>query len=722
MKKFNPFKSQQIFIPKVKRKDLSREVLFTQDFGKVQLNFWDIVNPGEPFHLRDNTKMLSTPFVGPQFSSINMKTRYFAVPLRKAVPHFEEFILSSPSDNVTEYHTTIYDIFRSQMYDSQIRESDRRLVEQSLRPDGLSHAVGIPYLMDQLCIMIFGKDLNYMEEWTAILLSKGGKLDSSGNFTNFLDYFSQIILVSPAYPPFNQSLTQWLFSSGNYDAEHPTQFQASPFGYTSSVNSNIWCPCVAAMIRDDIVSSGFTSMESFVDYVVDEGSLDDAMSNLIDNTTTEGLVLADTGAPASDDIRNGYYIQLAKAGRDVDVTLYFFGQSIRLAPFCAYQKVRYDWFTDLRFNDNVYEEFFNYVSDNVLESHYVRYNDSFTYSSKITGNVVSRNILAFLLTNFVIDYQKDYFTTSSLQPQAGPDIVIGPSGKLDLMFDVTSAGVSADPALVGTPSVDTGDKGNLSLVDVATHNIGKVWAQINQSDEITPIKLRWQMALQKLTEVMNISGYSRYTDLMLGQYGIRVPDPYLLRSVYLGGYRTPVNTNPVVAQADGMTEDSSAIVGDIGAYGSARSYGPSIKGRVKEHICLIGVNYVVPQNYYFQGLRTSLTDINLLDYPRYQFSHVGEQPVRNREIFLGSKPADIFGYQRRYSDKKFAFDELHGEFITNLRHWHTGRKFLGQPNLNQDLLSLRGQDGHNDILVVAPKVSLPFRCIKYINYYKSVNY
>lgn len=721
MKKFNPFKSQKRSIPKVRKKDLSREVLFTQDFGKVQLNFWDIVNPGEPFSLRDNTKLLSTPFVGPQYSSIFMKTRYFAVPLRKAVPHFEEFILSSPSDNVTEYHTTLYDLFRAQMYDVRISQTDRRLVYQSLQPDGLTHYVGIPYLLDQLCIMTTGHDLQYMEEWTAILLSRGATLDANGNYTTFHDYFEAMIsLVNPSYP-FAPSSYAWIWTSGNYDSDHPNQYQAAPFQATSSYNDNIW-----ALHLPSLLTELGHSMEGFIDYIVDNGnSLDDGLNSVLSDVAAGYRIDSISGRPSDNDIKNGFIIYLAKFSRDADFdySQYFFGQVIRLAPFCAYQKVRYDWFTDLRFNDDVYEEFFNYVTENVPSSHYVRYSDLFTYTSKITQQPVSRNILAFLLTNFVIDYQKDYFTTASLQPQAGPDLVIGPKGKLDLMFDVDYAGVYDVGANAGSV-VSTGEVGQLTLVNSNDPSIslGHVWAKINDSDEITPIKLRWQMALQKLTEVMNIGGYSRYTDLMLGQYGIRVPDPYLLRSIYLGGYRTAVNTNPVVAQSDGMTEESSAMIGDIAAYGSARAYGPVIKGYVNEHVCLVGVNYVVPQNYYFQGLRTALTDINLLDYPRYQFSHVGEQPVRNREIFLGAQPSQIFGYQRRYSDKKFAFDELHGEFVTNLRHWHTGRKFLAQPHLNQELLSLRGQDGHNDILVVNPRVSLPFRCIKYINYFKSVNY
>ena len=120
MKKFNPFRSTKVSVPKLKKKDKSREVLFTQPFGRVQLHFWDVINPGERFTLKDNTKLLTTPFVGPQYSSINMRTRYFAVPMRKAVPHFEEFILSEPSDNVLEYHTYLYDLLRACCYDSQI--------------------------------------------------------------------------------------------------------------------------------------------------------------------------------------------------------------------------------------------------------------------------------------------------------------------------------------------------------------------------------------------------------------------------------------------------------------------------------------------------------------------------------------------------------------------------------------------------------------------------
>ena len=437
MKKFNPFRSTKVSVPKLKKKDKSREVLFTQPFGRVQLHFWDVINPGERFTLKDNTKLLTTPFVGPQYSSINMRTRYFAVPMRKAVPHFEEFILSEPSDNVLEYHTYLYDLLRACCYDSQISPWWRESMFQSMQPDGLANYVGIPWILDQLCMLVTGKDIAYMEEWTAMLLSAGGKLEPNGNVTSFRDLLAMMFNIMPLSYPFSSLDYLFVWSSGHYDSQYPTEYQACPFGETSTINRDIYYVHIPVLFAQ---LPGVSTWEGFLDYIMNQTEVfSDALDELIVNfTDTAGRIDKSTGTVASSDIKSGYFGFLLNGGRDIDKTDYFLGQRIRLAPFCAYKKVQYDWFTDMRVNDDEYEEFFHYVTDNMPHTHYVDFNDTFTFTSHITQQAVTRPILPWLFSNFVVDYQKDYYTTCAHEPQAGPDVVIGPSGRLPLMFDVTS--------------------------------------------------------------------------------------------------------------------------------------------------------------------------------------------------------------------------------------------------------------------------------------------
>lgn len=395
----------------------------------------------------------------------------------------------------------------------------------------------------------------------------------------------------------------------------------------------------------------------------------------------------------------------------------FFGQRLRLLPFLAFQKVIFDWFLDLRFLDDQ----FTLVNSYFETTAYVGHLSTYTYSGddSLTGQDVTVRMLPFLLADRTVDYAKDYFTTASPQPQMGPELVIGPE-RLPLMFDVTQ---QTQPAwgFPGTDSsVEAGDSGRLRLVTPADSEdeqalLGEVWAQVNEADEITPIKLRWQMALQSILERRNSAGNRRYTDFVLGQYGIRVPDPYLQRSYYLGGWSQDINTNEVVALADGAdAEGNSSMLADIGGFGRNYRGGPLVRARVaNEHVVILGLSYIVPQNYYTQGLATRLTDTEVLQWPMWQLAKVGEQPIYNRELFFGDSPDEIFGYNRRFSDKVDRRDEVHGEFRTTLQYWHTGRKFTEQPRLGSSFLPLRGSDGHNRILAVDPSVAEPFRLIRY---------
>lgn len=716
MKKSKLFRTSSAPVPKLRMHNKNHEVIFTQPFGRVMPIFWSDIAPGERYQIHDNSKIFSQPFAGMQLSNITSKTRFFAVPLRKAVPRYEEFKTSDPNDNLTELHTTIYNLLRGAcMLPSSgalIPQYARQRFYENLQPDGLSKYIGVPWLLDQLCCIIFGRDLAYMEEFAAAFQAAGGTLDRNGNWTDFRTYFFNSIFGAPVNPADNPAPEYY------HLAWYSVAIAGEAPNYSYAPANLAYYPADTLPFRciyfPALQSLGFDDGTNLINYILEQSSDHSLTSYIRDKVGT--LYELQPG------MYDPYYggnplILLSNPNRDTDNSETFFGTPVRLAPFCAYQKLRYDWFTDLRMNDNVHEKWIEYISDEDNYNSYVTWRDSFLYESEISSTNVRIYTLSWLLTAFVIDYEKDYFTTAAFEPQAGQSPVIGPS-RLNLLFDV-GEGVTNTKLYPTTGPVTSGDTGKLHLsVNGTTNvNLGEVWAQVNESDEITPLKLRWQMAFEALLERRNISGYNRYTDLVLGQYGIRIPDQFLQRSVYLGGFKTFINTNLVVAKADGQNEQASSILGEFGSYGYGYSRGPRMAGRFRnEHAIIIGVNYVVPQNYYTQGLPTRLTDIHVLDHPHWQFRNVGEQPILNREIFLGADPKSTFGYQKRYSDKKFMFDEIHGDFLYSLRYMHTGRKFYSQPSLNQNLLSLRGQDGHNDVLAVLPRQALPFWCEHYITF------
>lgn len=59
--------------------------------------------------------------------------------------------------------------------------------------------------------------------------------------------------------------------------------------------------------------------------------------------------------------------------------------------------------------------------------------------------------------------------------------------------------------------------------------------------------------------------------------------------------------------------------------------------------------------------------------------------------------SDIFGYVSRFSDWKFKFDELHGEFRNTLDYWHTFRRFFIRPLLSHEFVNWEFMADDNEL-------------------------
>src|SRR5699024_4857538 len=76
-----------------------------------------------------------------------------------------------------------------------------------------------------------------------------------------------------------------------------------------------------------------------------------------------------------------------------------------------------------------------------------------------------------------------------------------------------------------------------------------------------------------------------------------------------------------------------------------------------------------------------------LDYFWPSFENIGEQAVKNKELYVdSSNPDGEFGYVPRYSEYKFNNDMVSGEFRDTLKYWHLAREFANEPSLNEDFI------------------------------------
>lgn len=77
------------------------------------------------------------------------------------------------------------------------------------------------------------------------------------------------------------------------------------------------------------------------------------------------------------------------------------------------------------------------------------------------------------------------------------------------------------------------------------------------------------------------------------------------------------------------------------------------------------------------------------DYYWPSFSHLGEQAVLNKEIYMdvaGGTNENVFGYNERYAEYRYKPSEITGELrstaVTPLDVWHLGLDFASLPLLN----------------------------------------
>ena len=79
-------------------------------------------------------------------------------------------------------------------------------------------------------------------------------------------------------------------------------------------------------------------------------------------------------------------------------------------------------------------------------------------------------------------------------------------------------------------------------------------------------------------------------------------------------------------------------------------------------------------------LRRQFQRFDKLEYPWPEFAHLGEQEVKRKEVhWWAGAPAgegeETFGYQSRYAECKHIPSTVHGDFRTNMLHYHMARKF-----------------------------------------------
>lgn len=376
--------------------------------------------------------------------------------------------------------------------------------------------------------------------------------------------------------------------------------------------------------------------------------------------------------------------------------------SVSALPFRAYALVMNEWFRD----------------ENLSDPLVVPVDDA-TVAGVNTGTFVT-DVAKGGLPYKAAKYH-DYFTSCLPSPQKGPDVLIPVAEAANYPVVALSDHVPASvypqaKAHWGRPDNGeyytgvnlagsiSGNASNSSLVfSIPDYGVSaydgplnplNLWAVSSGNAAAATInQLRMAFQIQKLYE-KDARGGSRYIEILKSHFGVTSPDARLQRPEYLGGNRVPININQVVQQS--ATASGETAQGTVTGMSVTTDTHSDFTKSFTEHGFVIGVMVARYDHTYQQGLERFWSRKDRFDYYWPVFANIGEQAVKNKEIFAqgpGVKDSagaviddQVFGYQEAWADYRYkpsrVTGEMRSQYSQSLDVWHLADDYSALPMLS----------------------------------------
>ena len=249
----------------------------------------------------------------------------------------------------------------------------------------------------------------------------------------------------------------------------------------------------------------------------------------------------------------------------------------------------------------------------------------------------------------------------------------------------------------------SGDGGSFSNFTSSSFNPVNLFADLSGASSVTINQLRLAFQTQRLLE-NDARGGTRYIELLKSHFGVTSPDARLQRPEYLGGNRIPLSIQQVVQQNGAVTSSSSTQppsgtagngVGYLGAMSHTVDVDDSFIHSFVEHGYVFGLCAVRYEHNYSQGLDRHWSRRDRLDYYWPEFANIGEQPIRNKEIFATgplynddsmdvSLDNGVFGYNEAWYEYRMKASRMSGQMRkgNGFDYWTIQDNYDSQPFLS----------------------------------------
>lgn len=394
--------------------------------------------------------------------------------------------------------------------------------------------------------------------------------------------------------------------------------------------------------------------------------------------------------------------------------------SVSALPFRAYGLIVNDWFRD----------------QNLTDPLNIPFDDSTTQGSNGTNYIedIVKGGKPFKACKYF-----DYFTGALPSPQKGPSVSIGLTNNA-VVGNGYSLAISDGTKITGTinhnqygfnPSLASPFPNNMGAAPTSqSQSLGNKFIGVPTLEQLgdhpeysglvatgsmaTINELRQAFQIQKFYEKCARGG-TRYIELLKSMFGVTSPDARLQRPEYLGGNRVPIEVHSVIQNSQTGTTPQGTVTAMSVTVDNHDDFTHSFT----EHGYIIGLCVARYDHTYQQGIERMWSRKSKFDFYWPLFANLGEQAIKNKEIYAQGSAVlnsstqtpydeEVFGYQEAWAEYRYKPNRVSGEmrsqYTQSLDSWHLADDYESLPTLSDSWIR-EDSSNVNRVIAVTDKLA-----------------